>query len=63
MLALVFVLAACGGTSTNETTPTDETTPADDSKDTSDNAEAPATVTEPTTIVFWHGMNGEQEVA
>lgn len=63
MLALVFVLAACGGTSTNETTPTDETTPADDSTDTSDNAEAPATVTEPTTIVFWHGMNGEQEVA
>ena len=60
MLALVFVLAACGGTSTDETKPTDEAT------ETGDNTEgeaAPTEVTEPTTIVFWHAMNGDQEVA
>lgn len=58
MLALVLVLAACGGTGTK----TPEEPKTEEPAGEKPAAEEPATQ-EPVTIVFWHAMNGAQEEA
>lgn len=60
LLALVLVLAACS--SNNEETKVETAAEGESSAEAETVSEEVITeVTEPTTIVFWHAMNGEQE--
>lgn len=60
LLALVLVLAACS--SNKEETKVETAAEGESSAETETVSEEVITeVTEPTTIVFWHAMNGEQE--